>query len=582
MNARLIKDINPDFRGSNVSNTTNVEGVFYFTAFDGEEYGLWTSDGTSLGTNTLASFEQLPASNSEYVPVEDRLFFTNLEEETGVELWVSDGTEEGTRVVTDLFDEGSSNPQQLTAVDEAVYFLADGDGDLELELWTSDGTEGGTELVLDNEVANLTDVDGTLYFTQGGPGEELTQELWRLNEEGEAEIVLEDSGSDEIGSLTSVDGTLYFVRNGYELWQVDPESGEAEEIEEFDRGDDSEAIADLTEVGDTLFFTFNDGETNRELYKSDGAASNTGLVRDISPDMRDAGTTINLSSEPSQFIDVEGTLYFTADSNDDNEQELWKSDGTEDGTELVIQFDRETTPQFSGNIFQPTNVGGTVYFLVGNRFGDGQVWRSDGTEAGTELATEITADNFIASAEAVNGDLYYISNEAPSNRSSTGSELWILENTTGVTRLFDPDTRANIYTIRESEIDTLVEDGYENRGVALNGADPLSGQPVYEFTDEETGASLYTIDEAERDEYDDLSGFDAEGIAFYAFESQAEGTVPIYRFQNIATDGHFLTDSIATRESLDDSDRFESNGIAFYAFPEIDLAVESQVGLSNS
>ena len=40
---------------------------------------------------------------------------------------------------------------------------------------------------------------------------------------------------------------------------------------------------DLTAVGGTLFFAADDGATGRELWKSDGTAAGTVLVKNISP-----------------------------------------------------------------------------------------------------------------------------------------------------------------------------------------------------------------------------------------------------------------------------------------------------------
>ena len=562
MEARLVQDINLGRGNAGITQTTNVDGVLYFNAFDGTNYGLWKTDGTSSGTIQLSTFEAAPARDDQYVAVKDLLFFPNFENETGTELWVSDGTKSGTKVVTDIFNQGSSNPNYLTQVGNEVYFVADGEADGFNELWKSDGTESGTELVLNAEVSNLTNVKGVLYFTQN----EFPGELWKLNNRtGEAERILENTGSDTIASLTEVDGTLYFVRNDYELWKVEDNSSLPEEVEEFDRTDNSGGIQGLTEVGDTLFFTFDDGEIGRELYKSNGTANNTGLVEDISPDMRDAGTTINLSSEPSQFVDVEGTLHFFADRDDDDDRELWKSDGTEEGTRLVKEFEQD--------IIRPINLGGTLFFAVGNDFnGRGDIWRSDGTNEGTILATDITTDNFFQ-AEAVSGDLYFPSRERVFDSDFTGTELWTLDNTPDVFLLFDSRTSTHLYTTDESEVDRLVDlPNYGDSVVAFNGADPLSGQPVYEFTNEDTGANLYTIDDEEREEFADLSGFEADKSAFYAYDSPVEGTVPIFRFENLTTDGHFLTASEERRESLLENDNYESEGVAFYAFPEIDLA----------
>src|SRR5215813_5620846 len=85
--------------------------------------------------------------------------------------------------------------------------------------------------------------------------------------------------------------------------------------------------ANLTNVGGTLFFTAITPETGRELWKSDGTAEGTVLVRDIFPGVE--------SSAPANLTNVGGTLFFTIVSAPGVGTELWKSDGTAEGTVLV-------------------------------------------------------------------------------------------------------------------------------------------------------------------------------------------------------------------------------------------------------
>ena len=66
-------------------------------------------------------------------------------------------------------------------------------------------------------------------------------------------------------------------------------------------GSSSSSPQQLTNVGDTLFFTATDAVNGQELWKSDGTAEGTVLVKDIY-----AGTG---SSRPMYLTDVGGTLY---------------------------------------------------------------------------------------------------------------------------------------------------------------------------------------------------------------------------------------------------------------------------------
>jgi ELWxxDGT repeat protein len=80
-------------------------------------------------------------------------------------------------------------------------------------------------------------------------------------------------------------------------------------------------------LNNTLYFTADDPTNGNELWKSDGTSAGTVLLNDIYP-----GT--NNSSDPRNFFNLNNTLYFTADDGT-NGNELWKSDGTSAGTVLV-------------------------------------------------------------------------------------------------------------------------------------------------------------------------------------------------------------------------------------------------------
>ena len=74
----------------------------------------------------------------------------------------------------------------------------------------------------------------------------------------------------------------------------------------------------LTSVGDTLFFTARDGEHGRELWRSDGTPEGTRLVRDFH-------TPGDVS--PESLTNVKGTLFFSS-AGGGHGRELWRSNGT--------------------------------------------------------------------------------------------------------------------------------------------------------------------------------------------------------------------------------------------------------------
>ena len=74
-----------------------------------------------------------------------------------------------------------------------------------------------------------------------------------------------------------------------------------------------------------------------------------------------------------------GTLYFWANDGVSG-YELWKSDGTEAGTVRVKDINAGARPVRSR--LPLTNVGGTLYFSADDGTSGCELWKSDGTEAG--------------------------------------------------------------------------------------------------------------------------------------------------------------------------------------------------------
>jgi len=83
---------------------------------------------------------------------------------------------------------------------------------------------------------------------------------------------------------------------------------------------------DAARVGNTFYFTANDGTNGYELWKSDGTSSGTAMIVDINSGSADG--------YPTYITAIGNTVYFTA-VDAMNGRELWKTDGTASGTEMV-------------------------------------------------------------------------------------------------------------------------------------------------------------------------------------------------------------------------------------------------------
>ena len=186
--------------------------------------------------------------------------------------------------------------------------------------------------------------------------------------------------------LTEVDRTLFFYANdaihGGELWRSDGTRGGTKFVRDINPGEDTSAprfgSGDLTNLTGVLFFTANDGIHGAELWRSDGTRAGTQLVSDIRPGSR--------GSYPADLTSVGDTLFFSAQTGPLG-SELWRSDGTEAGTTLVS--DIYPGPDWS-DPWRLKNVNGTLFFVASDAtHGADELWRSDGTEPGTEIVRDL-------------------------------------------------------------------------------------------------------------------------------------------------------------------------------------------------
>ncbi|HVK08672.1 MAG TPA: ELWxxDGT repeat protein, partial [Gemmataceae bacterium] len=432
----LVKNVNP-------SNLTAVNGTLFFTLNDGiHSWGeLWKSDGTTAGTVRVGS---LGSSASDLTAVNGTLFFSAYAEATGWELWKSDGTPGGTVLVKDVVPGwDGSHPRELTNVSGTLFFSIHDYFNTYSELWKSDGTAAGTVRVKDfvpyiegdNYARNLAGVNGTLFFTV----KDATHgwELWTSNGTAAGTVLVRDLypgvPSSLPGNMTNVNGTLYFTAEdgtrGLELWKSDGTAAGTVLVKDVYPGGGGASLGKPTVVNGMMYFTADDGIHGRELWKSDGTAAGTVLVKDIVPN--------DVGSGPGLLTDVNGTLFFTVPHSNVNgtpsfstSAELWKSDGTTAGTVLVKEIDAGSA---YASLYSLTNVNGILLFSAGDVLHGREVWKSDGTAAGTGLVTDINTRTAGASAElpvVVGGTMFFVADDGVHGR-----ELWKSDGTVAGTTL---------------------------------------------------------------------------------------------------------------------------------------------------
>ena len=315
----------------------------------------------------------------------------------------------------------TTTAHEIVTIGNVAYFNPDHTPDNGgIELWRSDGTAAGTYRVKD------------IY-----PG---------------------DHGSNA-RDLTVVGNTLYFIADtpaaSSRLWKTDGTEAGTVMVQDH-AGQTVSASHLLAAAGDRLFFRslgalwvtdgtaagtrqvapampeayFNGGDyaatdthlffiNAGELWATDGTPERTFLLQDVRPGA--------LGSNPRALTPAGNVLYFSAD-NGTSGYDLWRSDGTAAGTYRIKDL-----PNRQGFDFGPmgtTWTGSRLFFVISPA--SDELWISDGTEAGTTKVTNVAWGDSSTRMVAVGGNVYL-----PSFVLGRGYKLFTSDVTAAGTRLVD-------------------------------------------------------------------------------------------------------------------------------------------------
>jgi ELWxxDGT repeat protein len=413
-----VLDLCPGACDSSPGNLTALLGRLYFEAFTPShpnDVGIFKSDGTAAGTRQLITSRAGFASPP--VAAGGKIFWSAAPDDSlGPQLWVSDGTPEGTSLVSLIgADRPSSLPQNLVAFGDQLLWNALA-GDQPFFAWSSRGA-GAVQLAPTG--AGAVVVGSRAFFVENPDSEPA---LW-VTDGTAAGTVRLLSLPGRVKNQVADAGRLVFTVNdstSLALWASDGTAAGTVELVRL-----PPAVADvreLTALGPDLYFAADDRSNGAsQLYRSDGTAAGTQLVFAF------AHASLG-GSFPPRFTRVGQEVFFVA--NADNLGELWKTDGTAAGTVSVtrdLPTGRQATNLTAWN--------GAVYYLAdaGGAQGRG-LWRSDGTAAGTVLLKALGANSFPSLERAFftpyAGQLFFAADDG-----EHGRELWQTDGTAAGTLL---------------------------------------------------------------------------------------------------------------------------------------------------
>lgn len=265
--------------------------------------------------------------------------------------------------------------------------------------------------------------------------DECGYELWRTNGTTAGTFMLKDinptfdSYGDPMYSspeyFSSFNNEVYFRatdgEHGYELWKTDGTEEGTVMVKDIYSG----ALGSMNPTSSTLFVEYNgelyfaakpDNDTGLELWKTDGTEEGTVQVKDIYTEARS-------SSKPSGFVVYNDLLFFTAETSS-YYPEIWYTDGTTEGTLRLSDLPIEQTPKakhlmvFNGMLIFKGELDNGLEF-----------WKTDGTSEGTEEIKDINPGVYAGAPYddlpvELNGYLYF------TGLNENGYELWKTDGTT--------------------------------------------------------------------------------------------------------------------------------------------------------
>ena len=375
----LVKDINP-VPGPGSSHPlyfANFKDAVLFTADDGVHgFEIWRSDGTEAGTWLVADIcgSDCAGAPVPFASTEDHLFILESE---GRALWVTGGDPASTFLLTEA-KVGIAEPLWVPS-QGLLYFTAE-DADHGEELWRSDGTAAGTYRLADvrpgpedSFTTSLVEMGGKVYFSGWG-------ELWRTDGTvGGTARVKATWGADD---LTVFGNRILFTAasaaHGYELWRSDGTAKGTVMIANLSPGKASTRFDDFLVVGRRVFFVAEASAAGHQLWVTDGTPAGTRALT------RSAGVTSVLY--PLVPAVIGGRLLFAA-NHPKTGLELWSTDGTPKGTGLLREVCPGTCSGVEGRMFT-FHLGRLFFSGITPELGT-EPWVSDGTAAGTRLVRDV-------------------------------------------------------------------------------------------------------------------------------------------------------------------------------------------------
>lgn len=360
---------------------------------------IWRTDGTAEGTRAYDGRTTHVAQPGRLTDVGGTLYFT-----VANQLWKSDGTAEGTVAVA---TGQAANHSQLVSFKEQLYFI-DGVWNQSKTLWRTDG-------VLTEKVFVFPNPSYTTNFTATANGKLIIArragdvvQLWSSDGSGAGTQLVRtitgtnsDDSSEQVDNPTEFQGKLYFtVREGVHqvaLWASDGTVAGTIRVGTL-APEVRSPTAHVTVLKDQLFIgitgSSNGGAGRSEVWTSDGTPDGTQALP----------WSVSTEFITGPWIATDDYAFFVRNSK------LYRTDGTAEGTIVLSQSDYNRayaqSPTWEG---QAQTLGNILYFRKWDSQHEEELWRTDGSPEGTYLVQDTVAPGSLnpSSFERFNDQLFF-------------------------------------------------------------------------------------------------------------------------------------------------------------------------------
>ncbi|TBN06716.1 T9SS type A sorting domain-containing protein [Hyunsoonleella flava] len=173
---------------------------------------------------------------------------------------------------------------------------------------------------------------------------------------------------------------------------------------------------------------------NAEPFISDGTETGTYKLKEINSNNVLTNASGVYISDNTEYVELNGYVYF-AGGTASNNFELWRTDGTTAGTTLVKEINSSSASSSFPLYLNVLN--GSLIFSASNGLSGSnngtELWISDGTSTGTVLLKDIypgTDSSGPSDFCLHDNKLYFTANNGPNGR-----ELWVTDGTTAGTQM---------------------------------------------------------------------------------------------------------------------------------------------------